>query len=73
LDTNFKVAVTVEVSMSDLHETDDAKDIAKIDTVGWIFVGFVVVIVAIAAMVAYRGYGTVIANTPVSHVVGSPD
>jgi Tfp pilus assembly protein PilE len=58
--------------MTDLHETDDPKYTAQIDTVGGTFVGFVVVIVAIAAMVAYHGYGTVIANTPLSHAVGSP-
>jgi hypothetical protein len=41
----------VEVSMTDLHETSDPKYAAQIDVVGWIFVAFVVVIAAIAAMV----------------------
>jgi hypothetical protein len=64
--------VTMEVSMTDLHETSDPKYTAQIDTVGWIFVGFAVVVTAVAAMVAYHGSDTTIANRPVSHVVGSP-
>jgi hypothetical protein len=62
--------VTVEVSMTDLHETGDPKYTPQIDTVGWIFATLVILIVVIAAMVAYQGNGTVIANTPVP--VGSP-
>ena len=58
--------------MTDLHETGDPKYTAQIDSVGWIFVAFVVVIVAIAAMVAYQGNDRVIANTPVPHAVGRP-
>ena len=58
--------------MTDLHETGDPKYTAQIDSVGWIFVAFVVVIVAIAAMVAYHGNDRVIANTPVPHAVGRP-
>jgi hypothetical protein len=58
--------------MTDLHETGDPKYTAQIDAVGWIFVAFVVVVVAIAAMVAYHGNGTVIANTLVWRAVGSP-
>jgi hypothetical protein len=58
--------------MTDLHEASDPKYTAQIDTVGWIFVAFVVLIVAIAAVVAYRGNGTMIANTPVLHALGSP-
>jgi len=64
---------TVEVSMTDLHETSDPKYTAQIDTVGWIFVAFAVAITVIGAVVAYQGRGTMIANTPVSHVAGSPD
>jgi hypothetical protein len=44
----------------------------QIDTVGWIFVVFAVAITVVAAVVAYHGSGTLIANTPVSHVAGSP-
>jgi hypothetical protein len=45
---------------------------AQIDTVGWIFIAFAVVITAIAAILAYHGSETMIANSPVSHVAGSP-
>jgi hypothetical protein len=62
----------VEVSMTDLHETSDPNYTAPIDTVGWIFVAFAVAITVIAAVVAYHGSGTMIANPPVSHVAGSP-
>ena len=58
--------------MTDLHESSDPKYTAQIDTVGWIFVAFVVAITVSAAVVAYHGSGTVIANTPVPHVAGSP-
>ena len=43
--------------MTDLHETNP-KRTAQIDTTGWLFATFVVVVTAIAAMVT------------VSHVVG---
>ena len=59
--------------MTDLHETSNPKYTAQIDTVGWIFVAFAVAITVMAGMVAYYGSGTMIANTPVSHVAGSPD
>jgi hypothetical protein len=58
--------------MTDLHKTSDPKYKAQIDTVGWIFVAFAVAITVIAAVVAYHGSGTMIANTPVPHVAGSP-
>ena len=58
--------------MTDLHEQSDPKYGAQIDTVGWIFVVFAVVITAIAAIVVYHGNEAMIANSPVSHVVGSP-
>jgi hypothetical protein len=57
--------------MTDLHESSDPKYSAQIDTVGWIFVAFAVAITVIAAVVAYHGSGTMIANTPVSHIAGS--
>ena len=58
--------------MTDLHETGDPKYMAQIDTVGWIFVAFAIAITVVAAVVAYHGSGTMIANTPVQHVAGSP-
>ncbi len=58
--------------MTDLHESSDPKYKAQIDTAGWIFVVFALTITAIAAAVAYHGSGTMIANTPASHVAGSP-
>lgn len=53
-------------------DTSDPKYTAQIDTAGWIFVAFVAAITVIAAVLAYHGSGTMIANTPVSHVAGSP-
>jgi hypothetical protein len=58
--------------MTDLHETGDLKYTAQIDTVGWIFVAFAVAVTVIAAVVAYHGSGTMIANSPEPHVAGSP-
>jgi hypothetical protein len=58
--------------MIDLHETGDPKYAAHIDTVGWIFAALAVVITATAAAVAYQGIEAIVANSPVSHVVGSP-
>jgi hypothetical protein len=58
--------------MTDLHETNDPQYTAQIDTVGWIFVAFAIAITVMAAVVAYHGSGTMIANTPVQHVAGSP-
>jgi hypothetical protein len=56
--------------MTDLHETTDPK--YAIDTVGWIFVAFAVVITVVAAILAYQASGVMIANSPVPHVAGSP-
>jgi hypothetical protein len=58
--------------MTDLHEIDDPKYKAQIDSVGWIFVAFAVAITVIAGVVAYHGSQTMIANTPGPHVAGSP-
>ena len=58
--------------MTDLHETNDPQYTAQIDTVGWIFVAFAIAITVMAAVVAYHGSGTMIANTPVRYVAGSP-
>jgi hypothetical protein len=51
--------------MTDLHESNDPKYTAQIDTAGWIFVVFAVAITVIAAVVAYHGIGTMIASPPV--------
>ena len=64
--------VTVEVSMTDLHETTDPKYTAQIDTIGWIFVAFAVVITVAAGILAYQASGVMIANSPVPHAAGSP-
>jgi hypothetical protein len=53
-------------------ETTDPKYTAQIDTVGWIFVAFAISITVVAAVVAYHGSDTMIANTPAPHVAGSP-
>jgi hypothetical protein len=57
--------------MTDLHESSDPKYTAEIDTVGWIFIAFAIAVTVIAAVLAYHGSDTMIANTPVSHVAGS--
>jgi hypothetical protein len=64
--------VTVEVSMTDLHETNDPKYTAQIDTIGWIFVAFAVGITVVAAILAYQASGVMIASSPVPHIAGSP-
>ena len=58
-----------EVSMVDLHQTNNPEHRPQIDTVGWLFLAFAVAITAAAAMVAYEANDTMVANTPVSHVV----
>ena len=58
--------------MTDLHETSDPKYTAQIDTIGWIFVAFAVVITVVAAIVVYQGSGVTIANSPVPPAAGSP-
>ena len=58
-----------EVSMVDLHETNNPEHRPQIDTVGWLFLAFAVAITAAAAMVAYEVNNTMVANGPVSHVV----
>jgi hypothetical protein len=49
--------------MADFHETSAAKAYSTIDTAGWLFVAFVVGITAVAAMLAYNGSDTLIAQT----------
>ena len=58
-----------EVSMVDLHETNNPEHRPQVDTVGWLFLAFAVAIIAAAAMVAYEANNTMVANAPVSHVV----
>ena len=58
-----------EVSMVDLHETNNPEHRPQINTVGWLFLAFAVAITAAAAMVAYEANNTMVANAPVSHVV----
>jgi hypothetical protein len=60
--------------MSELHETSDQKCEEQIDTVGWGFAAFVVIITTIAAIITCHSYddNTIVANTPVSHVAGPP-
>ena len=56
--------------MADFHETSSPKPTAQIDTVGWLFVAFVVGITAVAAMVAYNGSDTMVAKTTISQIAG---
>jgi hypothetical protein len=57
--------------MADVHETSAPKRTAQIDTVGWLFVAFVVGITAIAAAIfAYNGSDTMVAKTTISQVAG---
>ena len=58
--------------MTDLHETTDPKHTAQIDTIGWIFVAFAVVITVVAGILVYQGSGVMIANSSVPHAAGSP-
>ena len=58
--------------MTYLHETNDPKYTAHVDTAGWVFIAFAVAITVIAAVVAYHGSEMTIANTPVPHIAGSP-
>ena len=57
-----------EVSMVDLHETNNPEHRPQINTVGWLFLAFAVAITAAAAMVAYEANNTIVANAPVSQV-----
>jgi hypothetical protein len=52
-----------------LPEARDPEREPQIDTVGWLFLAFAVVITAAAAMVAYQAGDTIVAKAPVSHVV----
>ena len=56
--------------MADFHDTSVPKRTAQIDTVGWLFVAFVVGIIAFAGMIAYKGGETMVAKTAISQVAG---
>jgi hypothetical protein len=56
--------------MVDLHETSNPEHNEQIDTLGWVFLALAIIIVAIAAIVAYDGNNAMVANTTVSHVAG---
>jgi len=53
--------------MSDLHEARDPKREPQIDTVGWLFLAFAVVVTATAAMIAYEANDATVPR-PVSQV-----
>ena len=53
--------------MVDLHETNRPEPNAQIDTIGWLFVAFVVVITAVAAMIAYNASDITVTNI-MSHI-----
>ena len=72
LDYRLGLLAGLEVSMTDLHETPDPKPTAQIDTIGWLFIAFAVVITASAAMIAYQGNSTLVANTSVARAAGPP-
>ena len=57
-----------EVSMVDLHETNNPERKPQIDTAGWLFLAFAIAITAAAAIVAYQANDTMVANAPVSVV-----
>jgi hypothetical protein len=55
--------------MSELYETRNQKNDEQIDTVGWVFSAVVVIIMAVAAIIAYHGNDdSVVANISVSRV-----
>jgi hypothetical protein len=60
----------LEVSMADFHETSAPKSTAQIDTVGRLFVAFVVGVTTVAAILAYNGSDTMVAKTTISQVAG---
>ena len=57
-----------EVSMADLHQTRTPDPNAGIDAAGWLFLAIAVVIIAVAAMIAYEANDTR-PNAPVSQIV----
>jgi hypothetical protein len=57
-----------EVSMVDLRETNNPNRNVEIDSAGWLFLAIDVVIIAVAAMIAYEANDTMVANGPALHV-----
>lgn len=57
--------------MVDAYETPNPKR-DEIDTIGWVFAAIAVIITISAAVIAYYGSDTMVANTPVSHATGAP-
>jgi hypothetical protein len=57
-----------EVSMVDLRETNNPNRNVEIDSADWLFLAIAVVIIAVAAMIAYEANDTMVANGPASHV-----
>jgi hypothetical protein len=53
--------------MSDLHEARTPEREPQIDSVGWLFLAFAVVVTVTAAMIAYEANDAMVAR-PVSHV-----
>jgi hypothetical protein len=53
--------------MVDLHETSKPQPNGSIDPIGWLFVAFVVVITAVAAMIAYNASDITVTNI-ISHI-----
>jgi hypothetical protein len=56
------------VAMTNLHDTSDRDRNAKIDAVGWLFAAFTVIVVGMAAIVAYEGTYASIAASNVPQV-----
>jgi hypothetical protein len=54
--------------MADLHETNNSQHDPQIDTLGWVFLAFAVVITGVAAMIAYEANETSRMSAPVSHL-----
>jgi hypothetical protein len=55
--------------MVDLHQSHNPEPSAGIDTLGWLFSAFAVVILVVGALIAYEATDMRAANAPVSHVV----
>ena len=55
--------------MVDLRETNNSNRKVEIDPAGWLFLAIAVVIIAVAAMIAYEANSAMIAKALVSHVV----
>ena len=53
--------------MADLHETNNPQPKPQIDTVGWLFLAFAIILTATAAMIAYEANEAMVAR-PVSQV-----